>query len=78
MRGPHGHKATEQVFFNLNGRATYYLDNGKEKRKIILDQPNIGLYIGAGVWHYIKKGITRIVHASLFKLARLDRQIRCD
>lgn len=69
IRGPHGHKKTEQVFFNLNGRATYYLDNGKEKKEIVLDKPNIGLYIGPKVWHYIKnysKNIVFLVVASTF------------
>jgi len=51
MRGPHAHKMTEQVFIDLNGSATYYLDNGKDKKKISIDKPNIGIYINPKVWH---------------------------
>lgn len=53
IRGPHAHKNTEQVFICINGKATYFLDDGENKTKITIDEPNIGIYIGRKIWHYM-------------------------
>lgn len=53
IRGPHAHKETEQVFINVQGHATYYLDDGKNKSEIILNEPNLGIYIGPEIWHHM-------------------------
>lgn len=53
IRGPHAHKNTEQVFVCMNGKATYFLDDGEDKTKITVVEPNIGIYIGPKIWHYI-------------------------
>ena len=55
IRGPHAHKQTEQCFINIQGKATYHLDNGIVKKKITLDEPNIGIYIGPKIWHYMNE-----------------------
>jgi dTDP-4-dehydrorhamnose 3,5-epimerase-like enzyme len=54
IRGPHAHRGTEQVFICLRGRAAFFLDDGKNKRKITIKEPNAGLYIGKRIWHSIK------------------------
>jgi len=61
MRGPHAHRRTEQIFINIRGKATYFLDNGIEKKNLILDKPNNGIYIGPKVWHYIKEFSSDII-----------------
>ncbi len=53
IRGPHAHKQAEQVFINVKGKATYHIENKEEKTRVILNQPNIGIYIGSKIWHYI-------------------------
>ena len=54
IRGFHAHKATEQVFITLKGKATYVLDDGKNKDKVTLETPNIGIYMGPMVWHTLQ------------------------
>lgn len=51
IRGQHGHKKLEQVFFCINGKVTFLLDDGEKKEEIELGEPNKGLYIGPKVWH---------------------------
>lgn len=53
IRGPHAHWKTEQIFININGKSTYFLDDGKEKKNIIIDEPDVGIYIGPKIWHYM-------------------------
>jgi len=69
IRGPHAHKQTQQIFFTLNGKAKYHLDNGIEKKEITIDKPNIGIFIGPKIWHYINDfsvGIIFLVVASTY------------
>ena len=52
VRGEHAHKENlEQIFFCINGSVTFLLDDGENKDKYELKDPNIGIYIGPGVWH---------------------------
>jgi len=53
IRGPHAHKTTEQIFICLNGKVTYFLDDGENETKITITKPNIGIYIGPKIWHYM-------------------------
>lgn len=54
IRGKHAHKKLEQVIFCFNGRFTLELDDGTNKKEIILDQPNIGIFIGNMIWRNMK------------------------
>ena len=49
-RGGHAHKDLFQVLIALNGSFELLLDDGSNKKKILLDSPNIGLYIPNGIW----------------------------
>ena len=51
VRGAHTHKKTVQVLFCIQGKITMALDNGREKKSVILDKPNIGILLEPGVWH---------------------------
>lgn len=53
-RGHHAHKSLQQILICVNGSCTIVLNNGKECCEIILSKPNIGLYIGPGMWHEMK------------------------
>lgn len=50
-RGFHAHKKTEQVLFCIKGSITVVLDNGEERERVTLDQPNHGLFLGKLMWH---------------------------
>lgn len=53
IRGPHAHKDTEQVFITIQGESTYHLDDGTNKKSLVLSNPNRGILIGSKVWHYM-------------------------
>ena len=54
VRGHHAHKTLQQVLICVSGSCTIVLDDGKERTEVLLDKPNIGLYIGPNMWHEMK------------------------
>lgn len=55
LRGFHAHKKLQQVIFCLRGSFELDLYTGKTQRKLILDSPEHGIYIGPKVWHSLKR-----------------------
>ena len=53
MRGGHAHKRLKQLLIALSGSFTVTLDDGHEKRNILLNRPYQGLLIGTGIWRTI-------------------------
>lgn len=53
MRGGHAHKRLKQLLIALSGSFTVTLDDGQEKRKILLNRPYQGLLIETGIWRTI-------------------------
>ncbi len=51
IRGKHAHKKLEQVIFCIKGSFELVLDDGFTKETILLDKPDLGVYMGIGVWH---------------------------
>lgn len=49
-RGGHAHKRLRQVLVAINGSFTVNLDNGKEKKKYQLNNPEEGLLIDTEIW----------------------------
>jgi len=49
-RGFHAHKALQQVAVCVSGSCSFLLDDGKEKKSVLLDTPNKGLFIEDMVW----------------------------
>lgn len=49
-RGAHAHKACHQLLIALSGVFDVYLDDGKNKRSVTLNNPNVGLHIPPGIW----------------------------
>ena len=49
-RGGHAHKRLKQVLIAVHGSFTVSLDNGKEKKKYLLDKPTEGLFIATEIW----------------------------
>ena len=50
-RGFHAHKQLKQVAVCLNGSCTILLDNGEEKKTVLLNSPDKGLIISEMIWH---------------------------
>jgi WxcM-like, C-terminal len=49
-RGGHAHKTCHQFLVAASGAFEVLLDDGFTKRQILLNKPDIGLHIPAGVW----------------------------
>ena len=68
-RGGHAHTNLEQILIMMDGACEVLLDNGKEKKSIILNRPDVGLYIGKNMWREMKNfsyGAKLLVLASDF------------
>lgn len=49
-RGAHAHKDCHQFLIAASGSFEVSLDDGKYKRQIFLNRPNLGLHIPPGIW----------------------------
>lgn len=49
-RGRHAHKNLSQLLICPYGSITIKLDDGNEKKEVILNQPDIALYLSPGIW----------------------------
>ena len=49
-RGEHAHKSCHQFLICTSGRVSVIVDDGKLREEIVLDRPNMGLFIPAGIW----------------------------
>ena len=50
VRGHHAHKKLEQILVCIHGSCKIRLDNGNEKKVVILEKPYEGLYIPNNMW----------------------------
>lgn len=50
VRGCHAHKSLQQILICIHGSCKIRLDNGREKKEILLEKPYEGLYISNAVW----------------------------
>ncbi|NNL79309.1 MAG: WxcM-like domain-containing protein [Flavobacteriaceae bacterium] len=53
-RGAHSHKEQEELLIALSGSFDVVLDDGKEKKRILLNSPRHGLYIPPGIWRELE------------------------
>lgn len=66
-RGFHAHKDLEQLIIAMDGACRFILDDGKTRESILLNRPDVGLYIGPGMWremHDFSYGCKLVVLAS--------------
>lgn len=52
-RAAHAHKILHQCFVAIAGSFNIHLENGSQTANIVLNRPNIGLYVRPGVWRLI-------------------------
>ncbi|SDH77882.1 sugar 3,4-ketoisomerase [Winogradskyella thalassocola] len=53
FRGGHAHKEQESVIIALSGSFEVLVDDGKTKKRIMLNKPNLGLVIPTQIWREI-------------------------
>jgi dTDP-4-dehydrorhamnose 3,5-epimerase-like enzyme len=66
-RGFHAHKDLEQVIIAMDGACRFVLDDGKSQEEVLLNRPDVGLYIGKNMWremHDFSYGCKLVVLAS--------------
>lgn len=49
-RGGHAHRSLKQLLICVHGSCKVWLDNGEDKKEVLLDKPNEGIYIEGGIW----------------------------
>lgn len=49
-RGAHAHKECHQFLVAASGSFEVLLDDGKIKRQILLNKPDLGLHVPPGIW----------------------------
>jgi dTDP-4-dehydrorhamnose 3,5-epimerase-like enzyme len=54
VRGLHAHKTLEQMLICVCGSCVIVLDDGSERKEVLLDEPTHGLYIGPMMWREMK------------------------
>ncbi|HEH4547374.1 TPA: WxcM-like domain-containing protein [Campylobacter coli] len=68
-RGAHAHKELEQVLIMMEGSCELVLNDGKDIKNIILNRPDMGIFIGKNIWREMKNfsyGAKLLVLASDF------------
>lgn len=50
IRGKHAHPHLQQVAVAVSGSCRFVLDDGRQKSTIILNSPEVGLFIGENIW----------------------------
>ena len=50
VRGEHAHLTCDQYLVCVKGKCSVVVDDGKRRAEILLDKPNLGLYVPAMVW----------------------------
>ena len=67
VRGEHAHKQCDQFLVCLRGSCALVVDDGAHRQELVLDRPNLGVHIPAGVWgiqYKYTKDATLLVFAS--------------
>lgn len=66
-RGFHAHRDLEQIIIAMDGACRFVLDDGERREQVLLNRPDVGLYIGKNMWremHDFSYGCKLVVLAS--------------
>jgi UDP-2-acetamido-3-amino-2,3-dideoxy-glucuronate N-acetyltransferase len=66
-RGNHGHHTLEELLICVHGTCSVALDDGAEREQVVLDAPDLGLYIPPLIWamqHQFTPGAVLLVLSS--------------
>jgi dTDP-4-dehydrorhamnose 3,5-epimerase-like enzyme len=51
VRGCHAHRRLHQFAVCVQGSCTMLLDDGRDRTRLVMDRPSLGLHIGPMIWH---------------------------
>jgi len=54
VRGGHAHRALEQVVVSLMGSFEVILDDGLNRKRVLLNRPHVGLYLPRMIWRELE------------------------
>lgn len=54
VRGGHAHRELEQLIIPIGGSFDVVLDDGSERKRVVLDQPRLGLYLPRLIWRELE------------------------
>ena len=54
VRGMHAHRNLEQLIVAMDGACQFVLDDGKNRKTVWLNRPDVGLYIGKNMWREMR------------------------
>ena len=66
-RGGHSHLDQTELLIPLSGSFEVVLDNGKEKKSVLLNKPDKGLLINKGIWKITKLFIWISMFSIIFR-----------
>ena len=70
-RGGHSHKEQHETLIALSGSFEVILNDGKNKKSVFLNKPNVGLHIVPGIWRELKNfssgAICMVVSSDVFE-----------
>lgn len=69
-RGFHAHRALSQWVVCLSGACTVVVDDGRERREVRLDSPELGLYVGEmlwrEMWHFSPGSVLMVLASAVY------------
>ena len=80
IRGEHAHRKLQQFLVCLRGSVRVMVDDGKERDEVVLDRPDLGLYVPPLVWaaqfHYSADARAARARFRRLRPGRLHPQLR--
>ncbi len=71
FRGGHSHINQHEILIALSGSFEVVLDDGFEKKTLLLNKPNIGLHIPTGIWRELQNfssgSVCLVLASDIFK-----------
>jgi len=70
VRGEHAHRTLHQFLVCLTGSVRVMVDDGQDRDEVVLDRPDLGLYVPPMVWaaqfHYSKDAVLLVLASELY------------
>lgn len=71
VRGEHAHRALQQFLVCVKGSCSVVVDDGRSRAEILLDQPNVGLYLPPMIWgiqyNYSPDAVLLVLASEVYK-----------